>query len=164
MKIALTILCMLSAVLLTGCVSFGIGMAGALPVPPLSKKIIEQGREITAPEIQFAVPGRTTRAEVIARLGNDFRESPRVSALAYSWQYEGGFKILWGYGFLGGYGSQGVENFGWRALFVAFDQEGRVIQTQFCCLKNSQSLDEQLEVWAQRHRAAILTANLCNTP
>jgi outer membrane protein assembly factor BamE (lipoprotein component of BamABCDE complex) len=160
MKTAFTTLWLLSAVLLTGCVPFGVGVGGAVPVPSLSKKKIEQGREITAREIQFVVPGRTTGAEVVTQLGNGFRDSPRVSALAYSWQYEGGFKIIWGYGFIGGYGESGVQDFGWRALFVAFDQDGRVVQSQYYRLKGSKSLDEQLEDWAQRHGAASLTSKL----
>lgn len=160
MKNAFTTLWLLSAVLLTGCVPFGVGVGGAVPVPSLSNKKIEQGREITEPEILFVVPGRTTRTEVVARLGDDFRDSPRVSALVYSWQYEGGFKIIWGYGFIGGYGESGVQDFGWRALFVDFDQDGRVVQSQYYRLKGSKSLDEQLEDWAQRHGAASLTGKL----
>jgi hypothetical protein len=144
---------LLSAGVLTGCAPFGIGMGAVVPVPRLSKKKIEQGREITAWEIQFVVPGRTTRAEVITRLGNDFRDSPRVSALAYSWQYNGP-QIYWGYGFIGGYDQHGVVDFGWRAMFVAFDQDDRVVQSQFYHLRGRKSLDEQLEDWAQHYGAA----------
>jgi hypothetical protein len=149
---------LLSAGVLTGCAPFGIGMGAVVPVPRLSKKKIEQGREITAREIQFVVPGRTTRAEVITRLGNDFRDSPRVSALAYSWQYNG-ISIYWGFGFMGGYGEHGVEDFGWRALFVAFDGNEQVVKSQFYRLKGGRSLDEQLEEWAQRNGAASTTGN-----
>ena len=163
MKTASAIICsllvaLLTAGVLTGCVPFGIGMGTAVPVPRLSKKKIEYGREITAREVQFVVPGRTTRAEVITRLGNDFRDSPRVAALAYSWQYNG-FKIYWDYGFFGGYGERGVEDFGWRALFVAFDQDDRVVQTKFYRLRGRKSLDEQLEDWAQRNSAASIAGN-----
>jgi|ERR1017187_3766120 hypothetical protein len=146
---------LLTAGVLTGCVPFGIGMGAVVPVPPLSKKKIEQGREICAREIRFAVPGRTTRAEVITRLGNDFRDSPRVAALAYSWQYNG-FRIFWDYGFIGGHGQHGVEDFGWRPLFVGFDQNERVVQIQFYRLRGGKSLDEQLKDWAQRNGAASL--------
>jgi hypothetical protein len=149
---------LLTAGVLTGCVPLGIGMGAVVPVPPLSKKKFEQGREITAREIQFVVPGRTTRVEVITRLGNDFRDSPRVAALAYSWQYNGP-QIYWWYGFWGGYGERGVEDFGWRAMFVAFDQNERVVQSQFYRLKSGPSLDEQLEAWAQRHGAASTIGN-----
>ena len=152
---------LLTAGLLAGCVPFGIGMGVVVPVPPLSKKKIEQGHEITAQEVAFVVPGRMTRAEVITRLGNDFRDSPRVAALAYSWQYNGP-QIYWGYGFIFvGVIEHGVEDFGWRALFVAFDQNDRVVQSRFYRLKGGKSLDEQLEEWAQRHGAASPSANPC---
>ena len=151
------LMALLITVLLNGCVPFGIGMGTVVPVPRLSKKKIEQGREITAREVTFVVPGRTSRAEVIARLGNDFRDSPRVAALAYSWQYNGA-QIYWGYGFIfAGVAEHGVEDFGWRALFVAFDQNDKVVQSQFYRLRGGKSLDEQLEDWAQRHGAASLT-------
>lgn len=154
---------LLTAGLLAGCVPFGIGMGVVVPVPPLSKKKIEQGREITAQEVAFVVPGRTTRAEVITRLGNDFRDSPRVAALAYSWQYNGP-QIYWGYGFINGYDQHGVEDFGWRALFVAFDQDDRVVHSRFYRLKSGHSLDEQLEEWAQSHGAASIIGNhACNS-
>ena len=136
-------------------------MGTVVPVPRLSKKKIEYGREITAREVAFVVQGRTTRAEVITRLGNDFRDSPRVAALAYSWQYNGS-RIFWDYGFIGGHDQHGVADFGWRALFVGFDQNDRVVQTQFYRLRGSKSLDEQLEDWAQLNGAAsTLSRNSC---
>jgi hypothetical protein len=160
MKTNIVILLPLILMLLTSCVPLGfIGMATVVPVPSLSKKKIEQGREITAQEIQFVVLGRTTRSEIITRLGDDFRDSPRVSAIAYSWQYNG-LRVFWSYGFiLVGDGEQGEADFGWRALFVAFDQEGRVVQLQLCRLKRGHSLDEQLENWAQSHGATSTLGN-----
>jgi outer membrane protein assembly factor BamE (lipoprotein component of BamABCDE complex) len=146
---------LLTAGVLAGCVPLGIGMGAVVPVPRLAKKKIEQGREITAREVEFVMPGRTTKAEVITRLGTDFRDSPRVAALAFSWQYNG-FRIIWDYGFIGGHGQHGVEDFGWRALFVAFDQNDRVVQIQFYRLRGGKSLDEQLEDWAQRNGVASL--------
>lgn len=41
---------------------------------------------------------------------------------------------------------------GWHALFVAFDDEGIVLQTDFVSLSHRSSLDEQLERWAKRVR------------
>jgi hypothetical protein len=156
MKAAPILILPLLAVLLTGC-------GGLIPIPPVSHQI-EYGRAITAGQIKFIVPGRTTQAEVVARLGCDFRDSPRVSALAYSWQYNG-TKVAWWYFLAWGdfaAGDGGIKDVtGWQAFFVAFDQAGRVTEFEFHNLNHpwslQQTLDEQLEDWAQRHGAASIT-------
>ena len=41
---------------------------------------------------------------------------------------------------------------GWHALFVAFDDQGIVVNKDFVSLSHRSSLDEQLERWAKRVR------------
>ena len=148
-------------VLFTGCVPFYFGEVHCVPVPSFAPKQIEQGRELTAAQTAFIVPGQTTRAEVVARLGNDFRDSPRLRALAYSWQYNGvQLHTGWSLGLFWGFDSEdSVRDFGWRALLVAFDRDDRVLASGIHSLNAGHSLDEQLEGWAQGHGAASTIGN-----
>jgi hypothetical protein len=137
-------LAFLMPVLLTGCV-------GLIPVPSRSK--VEVGRVIESRETKFIVPGRTSRAQVIERLGANFRTCPRQPALAYAWEIWRGM-IIWWWGFAAGEAAVGdggeSEWSNWRAFFVAFDEQGLVTQTEFVHLSGGKSLDEQLEDWGQR--------------
>ena len=141
MKI-LTLALLTTMGLVTGCVGF-------IPVPASSSQAVV-GRVIQAREAAFIVPGQTTRAHVVERLGDDFRASPRMPVMAYSWELPGGTALWWWFVFCteGGAGGAGeVEWSHWRALFVAFDQDGYVTKTRFIRLSSRKSLDEQLEAW-----------------
>jgi hypothetical protein len=147
-----TVLAVSLLVVLTGCVA-------VVPVPS-SDKI--HGKIITSKEVKFIVPGQTTRAEVMARLGDQFRDSPRLPVLAYAWE-KPAVGIMWGFLLAGpdfefhrgGYS----ERSDWRAFFVEFDSGGRVRHTEFVRLSGKKSLDEQLEDWAQRQGAASTIGN-----
>ena len=131
------------ATLLTGCV-------GLLPIPPLSNQLLA-GRVIKQSDASFIVPGCTTRLEVERRLGPCSRDCPRAPSVAYSWERPGWTMFWWVVGRYGGIG----DNFavgGWHALFVAFDDDGVVLQKEFASLSDLSSLDEQLEQWAERVR------------
>jgi hypothetical protein len=128
--------------LVTGCV-------GLIPVPAGSSHV-EIGRVIQAREVAFIVPGQTTRAHVVERLGADFRASPRMPVMAYSWELPGGTALWWWFVFCteGGAGDAGEFEWSrWRAFFVAFDQNGYVTKAMFIRLSSRKSLDEQLEAW-----------------
>jgi hypothetical protein len=141
MKTAFAIIAPLLAVLLTGCV-------GVMPVPPSRNQTVRD-RVVTPEQVKFIVPDQTTRPEVIARLGDQFRDSPRLPVLAYSWQKPAVRWVWWsfvvGNGAAGGGGC--YENY-WRAFFIRFDADGRVAASKFVSLCDRQSLDEQLEDWA----------------
>jgi len=127
--------------LVTGCVGF-------IPVPASSSQVVV-GRIIQAREAAFIVPGQTTRAHVVERLGADFRASPRLPVMAYSWDLPGGTALWWWF-VICEYGAADAREFEWgrwRAFFVAFDQEGYVTKTKFIRLSGRKSLDEQLEAW-----------------
>ena len=124
--------------LLTGCVGI------VLPVPSDGNTY---GKVITREQVSFIVPGKTTKAEVIARLGDQYRTSPRQPALAYSWEKPA---TGWAWGFCvmeGGAGGH-VERSHWQAFFVRFDDRERAVSTKFDSLCGRKSLDEQLEDWA----------------
>jgi len=130
------------SVLLTGCV--------LVPAPADGNTY---GKVITRDQVEFIIPGQTTRAEVIEKLGGQFRDSLRLPVMAYAWQKS---TIGWGwpaanppplfeYFFRQ---HERVEGLDWRAFFVAFDAAGKVSRTKFVKLSSSRSLDEQLEHWA----------------
>jgi len=159
MKTAFTIILPLLTVLLTGCV-------GVMPVPP-SRNQPACGKVITPEQVKFIVPGQTTRVEVMARLGDHFRDSPRLPVLAYSWEKPAVGWTWWillaGPGGAAGGGGH-TEGNHWRAFFVKFDAGGRVAATRFVSLDNGKSLDEQLENWAvpKRFGFAKIGAHIFN--
>ena len=135
--------------LLTGCVGI------VFPVPSDGRTY---GKVITREQAGFIVPGKTTREEVIARLGDQFRASPRLPALAYSWEkpatgWAWGIVVLSGEASVGGGGH--LERSHWQALFIGFDDSGRVVSTKFVLLSGRKSVDEQLENWAARKENAL---------
>ena len=137
MKTTFIILCLLSAVLQTGCV--------VVPVPSDGKTY---GKVITREQVSFIVPGKTTREEVTERLGDQFRTSPRLPVLAYSWEKPA---IGWTWGFTDLKSVSvcaHVERSHWQAFFVRFDDRERATSTRFVSLSARKSLDEQLEDWA----------------
>ncbi len=144
MKTAFVIMLLLLPVLLTGCV-------GVMPAPSNEQAY---GKVITRNEVRFIVPGQTTRAEVIARLGGQFRDSPRLPVLAYSWEKPAAGLVWWIVTKDSGGGGD-IERSHWRAFFVKFDTDGRVVATHFVSLSGGKSLDEQLENWAARDAASI---------
>jgi hypothetical protein len=153
MKNVFAIILPMLAVLLTGCV-------GVMPVPP-SRNQPACGKVITPEQVKFIVPGQTTRAEVMARLGDHFRDSPRLPVLAYSWEKPAVGWTWWillaGPGGAAGGGGY-TEGSHWQAFFVKFDANDRVKATRFVSLSNHRSLDEQLEDWAVPKRRGFFSS------
>jgi hypothetical protein len=120
-------------------------------VVPVPSKGQTHGKVITSEQVRFIVIGQTTRAEVVSHLGDQFRGSPRVPVLAYSWE-QPAVGLLWCWAVIippSGLGDGGyAERSHWRAFFVAFDHSGTVSRTKFVSLSGGKSLDEQLEDWA----------------
>lgn len=142
MKSTLLLISLISS-LLNGCIGF-------MPVPPNSNTP-SMGARITGDQVKFVVPGCTTRDEVVARLGGRFRESPHTPVLAYSWEQPAWGSCWWVFFITpeaivtGGNYDEGCV---WRAYYVKFDDNGRVVKTKFARLDDGRSLDEQMENWA----------------
>lgn len=127
-----------ASILLSGCVGY---------VPSFSKTPV-CGKQITKSNAEFIVPGKTTRAEVIRRLGTQHcRESLRVAAMGYGWEMPGGYGFFFLMDRMNAAGDV-WELTRWRALFLAFDSHDVVTRKEFVKLKGSRTLDEQLEKWA----------------
>ena len=122
--------------------------AGCVIVPSRSKDPIV-GNVIALPDTEFIVVGVTTRDEVIQRLGSEFRELWRRTALAYSWELPGGSIGIAVFS-MGGAFAEDFEWSRWRAFFVAFNENGIVTKKKFIKLSANKSLDQQLESWANR--------------
>lgn len=148
MKATVTFASLLPVLLLTGCVAL-------VPLPPTYNQTY--GRVIEKSQTRFIVAGQTTRDEVIAGLGGEFRDSPRVAALAYPWEKPAPDMAWWICSTEAGTGGH-FERSHWRAFFVAFDAGGKVCRSEFVSLSQRKSLDEQMEDWAQRHGAAATPA------
>jgi hypothetical protein len=142
MKTVFPLISLVATVLLNGCI-------GIIPVPP-DANTPAMGSPVTSDQTKFIVPGQTTREEIIAHLGDHFRESPREPVIAYSWE-----KPAWGWAWWfffvtpdavvsGGDYNEGND---WRAFYLKFDGAGRVEKTCFAKLDNDYSLDEQMENW-----------------
>jgi hypothetical protein len=123
-----------ASVLLSGCLGF---------LPAVSDEPIS-GRKITRVEANFIMPGSTTRAEVVQKLGKAYSEFPRVPAIAYSWESPSGTGFL-----LNPMDSQARTHdlTSWRALFLAFDSSGVVARKEFVHLRKGHPLVHHLEKW-----------------
>lgn len=145
-----TIFLLLGA-LLAGCV-------GVVPVPPPRNQPV-YGKVIKPEEVKFIIPGQTTRTEVIAGLGDQFRDLPRLPVVAYSWDKPAVRWVWWifivGNDTAGGGG--GCYENSWHAFFIKFDANDRVAAVRFVSLSQSRSLDEQLEDWATPKRHGFLS-------
>jgi hypothetical protein len=142
--------------------SVAISGCAIVPILPSGQTY---GKVITRQQVEFIVPGQTTRTEMISHLGDQFRDSPRMPVLAYAWEKS---TIGWGWPaenpppLFENFFKQHERNGGshWRAFFVAFDNDEKVSRTKFVHLSSGKSLDEQLEDWAQRRGAAPTPACL----
>ncbi len=138
MKLPSLITIAAASLLLGGCVGY---------MPPLSNKPYS-GKSLGGRDADFITIGRTTRAEVVKKLGTDYRDSIRVQAIAYPWELPGGYWFIFVVSQMGGGAASGPENTRWRALFLDFDGHDIVKRKEFVRLKRQLTLDEQLEAWA----------------
>ena len=124
------------------------GCVGVLPLPTTSNKPV-YGHRIERAEVAFIHPGRTTRAKLVERLGYDYAALPMNRAFAYTWELPGGGGVWW-YCLVapGGAAADGGSWVGgWRAFFVAFDDQDVVIATAFKKLSPRKPLHEHLDRW-----------------
>jgi hypothetical protein len=145
MKTLNTVANLAPILLLTGCI-------GVIPLPASDHQV--HGQVIEGSQTQFIIAGQTTRKEVIAHLGGQFRDSPRVPALAYSWEKPAADIAWWFFTLENGAGGH-YERSHWRAFFIDFDADGKVRRTKFVGLSQNRSLDEQLEDWVLRNHKSF---------
>ena len=141
MKI-LTLALLTTMGLVTGCVGF-------IPVPASSSQVVV-GWVIQAREAAFIVPGQTTRAHVVERLGADFRASPRMPVLAYSWNSPEERLSGGGLRFAPRVVRATRESLSGVTGALSSSPSIRTVdvtKTRFIRLSSRKSLDEQLEAW-----------------
>jgi hypothetical protein len=151
---------------LSGCAGF----AYVVPVPHKGDKAIT-GHIFEREDLKKILPGKTTRAEVVSRMGIGFRQTHDNWALSYSWEksgpdmYHGLFFAAASYGGSGVFGEFGKTDSAWsywRAIFIQFDADDLVVEAEFIRLSSRKSLDEQLEAWNSKNRAK--TTGKTSTP
>jgi hypothetical protein len=129
----------------------GTGCAGVIPLPVSATKV-QTGHRLKPAQVAFIQPGQTSRTEVISHLGTNYVALPRERAIAYSWEMKGGGGVWWwwvvGYGSAAG--DAGTWTSGWRAFFVAFDEQGFVTSSAFKRPSTGRSLHEHLDHWVSR--------------
>jgi hypothetical protein len=154
---AATGLLLVFACFLSGCAGF----AYVVPVPHKGDNAIT-GHIFEREELKKIISGRTTRAEIMARMGTGFRQTHDNSALSYSWEKSG--PDMYHGLLIAGAGSMGggvITSFGktdsawsyWRAIFIQFDADDLVVKAEFIRLSSRKSLDDQLEAWRSKNRA-----------
>lgn len=130
-------------------VPFLTGCAGFIPVP--TGKTNQPGAEVKRKQAHFIQPGKTTRMEVITRMGTNNLALPGQNALAYSWEGGGVTLITWIclVGPDGGYldGAEADGWFSWHGFFIAFDDKDVVRAVAFKRLSEKRSLHEHLGRW-----------------
>ncbi len=132
---------------------FLCGCIGYLPKPVI---VENYGTRLTRDRVAFIQPGKTTRAELIIRLGTNYVSLPHERAIAYSWETRG-MSLDWYFVVAGPYGGfaektdcqTSAAGGAWQAYFVAFDGQELVQAADFKRLNpNNKSLHEQLDQWA----------------
>ena len=127
-------------------VSLLAGCFGFLPSPISSE--VQEGRKITRSEVDFIIPGQTTRLEVERRLGPPTRHCDQLAATAYWWETSG-MTVYWLLLAPGGVNANNFQVGGRHAFFVAFDEKSIVRKADFVNLSLHTSLDDELENWAK---------------
>lgn len=129
-------------VALSGCVA-------VVPLPPTSRKPTA-GRVLTNLDVAFIETGRTTKSEIERRLGPCTRDFPQRRVLAYTWETPG-WRAWWLYS-VPNSAAMGISDSAdrWRALFVAFDEQGRVQKKLFRKLSHRRSLDQEAARWPRK--------------
>jgi outer membrane protein assembly factor BamE (lipoprotein component of BamABCDE complex) len=127
------------------------GCVGVLPLPVTSSQP-EHGCKIDRAQVAFIHPGRTTRAQVIERLGPIYSALPLNRAFAYTWELPGGGGVWWYCIALGEAAAAGGDSWagGWRGFFVAFDDQGVVTATAFKKLSCRRPLHENMDRWVAK--------------
>ena len=128
------------------------GCVGVLPSPQLSGQPT-RGTRLRAQDTAFIRAGATSASEIFGTLGTDCLCDPRQRAVAFSWELPGSRGICWVVSTAGGGGGE-FEWSRWRAFFVAFDANNRVIAANTKHLSSGKSLHEHLGLRARKHHAA----------
>jgi hypothetical protein len=144
------------------------GCVGVLPLPTTSNKP-EHGCKIERAQVAFIHPGRTTRAQVVARLGRDYTALPLNRAFAYTWELPGGGGVWWYCIFAGEAAAAGGGSWagGWRGFLVAFDDQGVVTATAFKKLSCRRPLHENMDRWVAKLPPttwAVLASEIADYP
>lgn len=117
-----------------------------LPIPSSEAKPATVGRALRAQDLASVVPLRTSREEVIAKLGEPGIDLVGLRILAYPWTALKRTSLVLSLG------AGGIEESERTALFVALDHDDKVVKAGFDHPTGSDGLS--MVTWARRWAAA----------
>lgn len=129
-------------------------VATCAPVHSYSDEAVA-GRKTTSEDVAFIKPGVTTRDEVIAKLGKPTVDLADLKILVYPWME---LKEQW-VGVVPGFIWTAPRTADW-ALFVATDENNRVVGYGFEQLKWSDSVVSQARKWAEAQQVELPPASI----
>jgi hypothetical protein len=134
--------------------------AGCIIIPvPLPEDTVLAGNPVTPEQTAFIVPGVTTRAEVVERLGPPSILWDDARVIIYDWEMRAGVVIL----LAGGPGGGSVADLDISAHYLVimeFDEEDRVLRFERTKHDSLQSFSEFLLAWKNAGPSAEVHAQV----
>ena len=128
-----------------------LATSGCVVAPiPSSEHEVLAGTQVTAAEVESFTPGMTTKAEVLAKLGNPYTVLEAPPILVYPWTTRWG-TAPWLVALPGGGGGGVIDVPEHHVLLVALDDQDRVQLAEVSERSPVDSLREHAHRWAEKH-------------
>jgi|GEM_PF-6904043 len=122
-------------------------LAGCLYIPQRQRQVELRGERLKADKLSVIVPGQTTKAEIIANVGQPYLMLDDFGVMAYYWKMLTAYvPYAFGMGFSGGAGI--IELSETSILLIAYDAEGIVTRYETIHPKLAQTVNEEAITWA----------------
>jgi hypothetical protein len=149
-------LSLLTVLILACCCLFLHPGCIAIPIPQGYRNIVREGERIGEPRLSFVVPGETTKAEFIERIGQPYLVLDDSGVMAYYWKMLSANVPWFAAGYYTGTGGN-IEVDRQYALLVSYDDRG--IIDRYETIKNFQvrglSKEQTIEELARQWTAKI---------
>jgi hypothetical protein len=145
--LAILILACCSLLLHPGCV--------AIPIPQGYRNLEREGKRIGEARLSFVVPGETTKAEFIERIGEPYLVLDEYGVMAYYWKMIAAY-VPWVIGVPGGGAAGILEVDRQHVLLVSYDDRGiidryeTIKNFQGAGLSKAKPVDELARQWAAK--------------
>jgi hypothetical protein len=145
----------LAMLIFAGCCSFFELSCLAIPIPQGYRNLESEGQRIGEARLGFVVPGETTKAEFIERIGQPYLVLDDLGVMAYYWKMLAAY-VPWIAGWYGGGTGGVVEVDRQNVLLVAYDDRAiieryefiRKLQANAICKPNT--VEELARQWAAK--------------
>lgn len=135
------------------CLCVWLGSCVMLPLPTSEDRVLT-GKQVTEEQLLFLTSGKTTKQEVLERLG-----SPRViwedaRVYVYNWQMRQGILFLaWGAYYTGGFGMKDIPRH--YLLLIRFDEQDQVRRFERTVCPLHRSYADCLREWVESADSAV---------